>query len=321
LQPARSRSLAAPAVRVVGAGVGTAVAAAALALSGCPFFFPPEPEPPDPSTDGILACGESMDLGDSFGGDAVPLDVGGSGARSLLLVLDWDEPERMGARLRIEDGSGVERFLELWDGPTHRRVIPAFFPSGAEADLELIVDGGGATAGTATLSCSEGPAEQCGNLADDDGDGALDCADLHCARDAGCAEEQEDLETIELSCAADGSDWTEIEPPVLGTLDDQRTLYSSYPGGEGEPAQEFRGGAEIVLAEWEASGTVHVEADEAGMLCAGLDAELTVFCEETATLGPDSAASVAVSEGDGRRVWLEPDAMAWVGIRARLDCE
>jgi len=267
----------------------------------------PEP-PPDPATDGILACGEVMNIDDLPPGSEIPLEV--DTYDSVLVLIDFDDP-RHTARLRNESETSLQRALAVWDPVLGRATIPGYRGSGEELRLELI----GATAdrpfsGSVSLECSS-PGEVCFNLSDDDGDGAVDCADIHCARDPRCVEDQHDLDERVLSC---GTDFALLNPPELRTFDDQRTLYTQ-PGGA---FTEFWGGAELLLGATTGAGTIEVIFAEPGMLCFGSAEDQVVPCD---TLLEVFAGETHSFPSGDLPVRLEPLAQSWLSLQARLVCE
>jgi len=277
-------------------------------LGGCEFFIPPPEEPPDPATDGLLSCGETMSVDGLPAGSEIPLDL--PLYSSVLVLMDFTDSQQIG-RLRIESETTLQRALAVWDPVQQRTVIPGYRGSDEELRLELLgADPETGFSGSVSAECSD-PGEVCFNLTDDDGDGAIDCADLHCARDVRCVEDQHDLDELVLSC---GTDFEDLEPPELRSFDDPRTLYTT-PGGE---RQEFWGGAELLLGAATGSGTVEVLFGEAGMACIGSAQDELVPC----------SAALDVTAGETRSfptvdlpVRLEPLASAWLSLEARLVCD
>ena len=191
------RALPAPAVS---AGHLLPALCCGLLLSGCEFFITPPEPPPDPATDGVLACGEVMNVDGLPPGAQIPLEV--ATYDSVQVLIDLDDPQQIG-RLRNESETSLQRALPVWDPVLGRTSIPGYRGSGEDLLLELI----GATeevpfSGFVSLECSS-PGEVCFNLSDDDGDGAVDCADIHCARDPRCVEDQHDLDERVLACGTD----------------------------------------------------------------------------------------------------------------------
>jgi hypothetical protein len=282
--------------------------AATLVLCGCEFFIvSPEP-PPDPATDGILACGEVMSVDGLPPGATIPLDVPIRTSVQVFLEL---QGAGSGGRLLIESDTSLERVLPVWDPVLGQAVLPAYRDTDEDLQLELIGATDGAFAGDVVLQCSS-PGEVCFNLSDDDGDGAVDCADLHCARDPRCVEDQFDLDVRTLGCSADSET---LEPPELGPIDDQRTLYRR----PGSSVEEFWGGAELMLGPVTTSGTVEITFGEAGMVCVGGIDEVTVI---------SCAAVLAIAAGETRTfptsdlpLRLEPLAATWSSLQARLVCD
>ena len=281
-----------------------------LPLLGCEFWITPDPEPLDPNQDALVECGDDEIV------DGYPA---GSGLRveaargvGVELLTDFDN-EFDGARLAIQSGSQLRRVLEIWDPARDRRVIPATIASGDDLVLELIQPEGGPAAGVVSMRCAD-PGEVCFNLADDDGDGLVDCADVACARDPGCLDDQEDLEQVPLSCS-DGV--APLDLPVLAAIDDQRTVYATSPGGGDQPPQEFWGGAEIVLQADGQEGTLTLQFDSAGLVCEGQPSPEVVLCVDPVRV---EAGDELTIEFGARDVWLEPLGASWTGVRAGLDC-
>jgi len=283
--------------------------AAALALCGCEFFSTPPESPPDPATDGILACGEDMSVDDLPPGSNIPLDV--PIRTSVQVFVELDGPNTLG-RLVTENDTSLGRVLPVWAPLLEQEILPGYRDTDNELRLELV--GAGADElffGNVFLECSS-PGEVCFNLGDDDGDGAVDCADLHCARDPRCVGDQFDLDVRTLSCSAD---FQTLEPPELGPIDDQRTLYRR-PGGQFE---EFWGGAELMLGPVTTSGTVEVTFGEAGMVCVGgVDETTVIACGAALDVAAGETRTFPTSDLPLR---LEPLAAAWSSLEARLVCD
>jgi len=292
--------------RVFSSGLA-AIACGAL-LAGCEFFITPPEEPPDPATDGILSCGELMSVDGLPAGSGIPLDV--PLYNSVQVLMDFTDSDQIG-RLRTESETTLQRALAVWDPVLQRTVIPGYRGSGEELRLELLgADPEEGFSGSVSLECSS-PGEVCFNLTDDDDNGAVDCADLHCARDVRCVEDQHDLDERVLSC---GTDFEDLEPPELRNFDDQRTLYTT-PGGE---RQEFWGGAELLLAAATGSGTVEVTFGEAGMACIGSAQDEVVPCSAALAVAPGETRSFPTVDLPIR---LEPLAGTWLSLAARLVCD
>ncbi len=281
-----------------------------LPLLGCEFWRTPEPEPPDPNRDALLECGDDEIVDGYPAGSGLAVEA--ARGVGVELLTDFDN-EFDGARLAIQSGSQLRRVLEVWDPARDRRVMPATVNEGDELVLELIQPEGGNAAGTVSMRCAD-PGELCFNLADDDGDGRTDCADLACARDPGCVDDQEDLEEVVATCT-DGLE--SLTPPTLSTIDDQRTLYATSPGGGEQPPQEFWGGAELVLRAEGDIGSMTLQFDSAGLVCAGQPSPDVVLCIDPIRVEAGDEVTLDFGERD---VWLEPLDLAWAGVRVGLDC-
>ncbi len=277
------------------------------ALSGCDFFLaPPEPEP-DPATDGILSCGEQMSVDGLEAGSMIPVDAP-QGA-SVEVFVELTDPIQLG-RLRFESETSLYRSLPVWDPVLEHSVIPGFRGTGEELTLELIGADSEGFRGSVSLQCTS-PGEVCFNLSDDDEDGLMDCSDIHCARDPGCSDDQDDLDERVLSCSDQPQ---QLEPPELRSFDDQRTLYLRPEAS----APEFWGGAELMLAATLESGTVELTFGEAGMVCVGGVPDQSVACD----------LAIDVTSGETRAfptedlpLRIEPLGPNWIDLRAQLVCD
>ena len=276
-----------------------------LPLLACDFFTPGSGTPADEVVDGVLRCGTTEDVTGFLTGDRLPIEV--ASTQAFELTLDFDDPTHSG-RVRVSSDFGVDRLLEVWIGDA--RLIPASRVDGGDAELELIALNSGTVSGTITMACPD-PSEDCNNIADDDGDGLIDCADPSCAQEPRCVQEQADLEVIELSCGDD----LEIAPPAIGTFDEQRVLYAF---GDDAVQWHFYGGAEIVLTSTDGPGTVVVEAGSGGLACSGELEATGVQCATAAMLTAGVEATFAAAQ---LPLWLEPDDAGWTSVRARLDCD
>ncbi len=280
-----------------------------LALAGCEFWNPPDP---DLNVDGVLQCGD-VEVLDGYGsGDALPVDVpDGTG---LELRLDLADASHS-ARLATSTGDSLTRALEIWDSVTGDRLVPGLQGAGETLTLELIASNQQALAGTVTVGC-QASGEVCFNLGDDDGDGVADCADIACSRDPGCVAGQTNLEEVSLTC---GDAIEAIPPPALSAIDDQRTVYTTHPGGEGAgPANEFWGGAEVVLTDAEATGLVTIEVGTDALLCRGSVSANVVVCDAPIRLAAGEVVDVSAAE---LPIWLEPVGPAFESLGLRLDCD
>lgn len=281
--------------------------AVAAPLAGCDFFATP---PPDPAEDGLLSCDEDQPLGALSSSDSLRVDVDGS--VGVRITTAFGDPD-LAAVLRI-DGSDVGEHLgEFWDPVAGETVLTGSFEPGLSGQIELYAPSGGAMSGSLRMEC--GDPEVCWNLADDDGDGLVDCADPLCARVSDCEGAQEPLETETLSCNAG---FQEIDVPVLRAIDDQRTLYETSPLGEGvQPVLSFWGGAEVMIPSLPAQAAqATVRVGGAGMLCVGTPVGIAVSCERVELLADGDEASF----GPGEVVWLEPEGPAWESLTVQVDC-
>ncbi len=278
-----------------------------LCLSGCQFFItPPQPEP-DPATDGVLSCGEMMSVDGVEPGSSVPLDL--PVGSSLEVLLEFDEPNQL-ARLRTESESTLERALPVFDPVQGIEIIPGFRAQGESLDLELLGAGEAGFLGSISMRCFN-PGEICFNLSDDDNDGLIDCADIHCAREPRCADDQNNLEEIQLDCSETPQ---QLEPATLRSFDDQRTLYLQ----EGRTSHEFWGGAELVLEQPLQPGTIELSFGEAGMACSGSPEGQSISCSLYTEI---EAGEVYSFTSDQLPLYLEPLAPSWIDIRAQLVCD
>ncbi len=276
-------------------------------LCGCEFFItPPEPEP-DPATDGILACGEQMSVDGLEAGTTIPVDV--PQGTSVEVLMGFGDPGQIG-RLRVDSDTSLSRALPVWDPVLERAVIPGYRGTGEDLTLELLGAGSDGFSGSVSLQCTS-PGEICFNLSDDDGDTLVDCADIHCARDPRCADDQHDLDERVLSC---DEQVQQLDPPELRSFDDQRTLYirpeTDFP--------EFWGGAELTLGATLGSGTVEVTFGEAGMVCVGEATEDTVVCDVALDVSSGETRSFPTEDLPLR---IEPLGPGWIDLRARLVCD
>ena len=276
-----------------------------LALPGCEFWLTP---PPDPALDGLLSCSEDQPLDGTVSGDAFAIDA--EGPIGLRISTRFSDPNSAGI-LRT-DGAAADNLAEWWDPVSESTVLTGSLEAGQGAVVDLFAAGGVTLGGSLVMECPV--AELCWNLGDDNGDGLIDCADPLCARAASCVADQEDLETVSLTCS---DDFVSIEPPTLGQLDDQRTLYTTRPLGDVQPIESFWGGAEVALRlPPPTASSVSVRVGSAGLVCSGTEGGATVFCD----------AATRVSAGDvveiplGTSTWLEPLGAAWESIEIHTDC-
>jgi len=279
-------------------------------LAGCEFFTPPPEPEPDPNLDGVLRCGDLEDLTGAQGGMGVQVEL--PSETGVEFLTDFLAPSH-GARLASETDSEIVRYLEIWDPTRQLRSIPLRHQGNETLVLELLSGNGEPLSGTVEVLCST-PAEICFNLADDSGNGRVDCADFSCARESDCVQDQEDLETVELSCS-DGL--VALEPPEIGTIDDQRTLYTTHPGEDGEPAQEFWGGAELAIVGVEDDGMITLRFGGAGMVCSGQDLGESIACESPVYVEDGEEATFFTTQ---LPLWVEPLDARWTSLEAHLDC-
>ncbi len=284
--------------------VRTLLIASLTLLSGCEFFTPPEPD------DGVLTCGETLAVEDiaAFGGYAI--DV--AGGTSIEVTWDMDDPDDS-MRLQFEDASGLTRSTVIVDSVTGRRLLSGFVASGRQAAVEFLFESD-SPSGTVTLTCLS-PGEDCGNLADDDGDGAIDCADAHCARDTGCAEGQRDFDVETVDCT-DG--WEPLEVPELRNFSSQRTVYR-VATADGDIREEFWGGGETVIISSVRDRFVQLRSASGGLACLAQDQETHLVCADGdwARLSADEVFVVADAD---LPVHIEPLGLGWTDLEVRVDC-
>ena len=287
---------------------GSALIAMGLTmLCGCEFFITPPEQAPDPATDGILSCGELMSVDGLEPSTSIPVDVPeGSGVEVLVELV---APGQL-ARLRTESPTRLTRALPVWDPVLERMVITGFAGTDETLWLELIGADLNGFSGSISLECTH-PGEVCFNLSDDDGDGLTDCADIHCAREPRCADDQDDLDERVLSCNDQAQ---QLEPPILRNFDDQRTLYMRPD----DDLPQFWGGAELMLAATLDTGTIELTFGEAGMVCVGGSPEQTVPCDAVFDVSSGETRSFLTAELPLR---IEPLGPTWIDLRARLACD
>ncbi len=278
-----------------------------LPLGGCDFFTTP---PPDPSEDGLLSCDEDQPLDALTSADELDLDAGdGVGLRITTAFADVSDA----AVLRIFGAGRSDHLGEFHDPVSDTTVLTGTIEVGQSARVELFSPGGGTLGGSLRLACSA--PEICWNLADDDGDGRVDCADPLCARDPDCEDAQEPLETPTVSCS---TTFTDIEPPVLRAIDDQQTLYRTSPFGAGvEPTIAFWGGAELVIDSLPPSATgATVRVGGSGLFCAGIVDGAAVSCDRVVELTDGDEVSFTA----GEVAWFEPTEPSWASFAVQVDC-
>jgi hypothetical protein len=277
---------------------------------GCEFWIAPEPEPPDPNADGVLRCGDVEILDGYAGGQALSVDIARD--QGVELLTNFDDPAH-GARLSTTSDTDSNTTLEIWDPVRGERLLTGRKGIGESLRFEMVVLGGGALGGTVEVVCIT-PGEVCYNLQDDDGDGRTDCADLGCARNEGCATDQQDLEQVSLDC---GADLAPLTPPTLTAFDAQRTIYVTRPGQDGEPLHEFWGGAEIVITDAEDDGQITLRFEGEGLVCHGTDMTVVVDCDAPVYVQPGQDYTWFTTQ---LPLFLEPLEPSWPGVSAALDC-
>ncbi len=285
-----------------------------LVLIALPLLFScTEEEEPEvlPEEDGVIACGGTESLEGLTTGDDIR--VSAEAGTALLFEATVGDVDGHGLRLRAESASDWRRVTEIWTGAGDRRVIPSRADAGESLFLEVLVPAEETLTGSVTLTCADVP-EVCFDLSDNDGNGAVDCADLGCARDEDCAEDQEDFQPVELECS---DDFVALDLDTLDRLSDQRTLYETRPAGDGAPWQSFWGGGEVVLLPPLDPGSVAVRVGGSGMLCLGAVGPDGVICRETRALADGDELSLQPGE---LPAWFEPDAVGWTSFDVLLDC-
>ncbi len=271
----------------------------------------PEEPPVDPEADGLLTCGTLENLDGLTTGDEIEVRADAA----LLISVDVTSGDGHGVRLRAQSAGTWFRSTEIWDPTTEQRVIPAVARPNVDLFLEVVVPAEGMMSGSVSMSCAEVP-EVCFDLSDNDGDGATDCADLDCARDDDCLEDQEDFQPLELEC---GDALEPVDLDELDRLSEQRTVYATRPGGDGAPWQEFWGGGELaLLAPVEDTGTVTVQVAGDGMLCIGTVEDEHVDCAEWQALADGDEVTLST---DQLPAWFEPIGTGWGGISTQLLCD
>lgn len=280
------------------------------ALAGCDFFITPEPEPPDPSTDGVLRCGDTERLEGYFGGQALWVDIATD--QGVELITGFSDPTHAG-RLATSTDDDFSRSIEIWDPVRGVRVLTGRRGAGEELIFEMVAGGSAAVGGTVQVNCIT-PGEICFNLGDDDGNGRPDCADLGCARDTSCSTDQGDLEQVELEC---GGAIVPLDPPELSAIDDQRTIYTTHPGGLDQPAHEFWGGAELVIVDAEDDGEITMSFEGQGMVCPGADQGNLVSCTNPVYVEPGLDYTFFTTQ---LPLYVEPLTAVWPGLSTSLDC-
>lgn len=269
-------------------------------LTGCPFFTPPEPGPMD---DGLLQCDEVWTLEGEEGGSNWLIDA----SPPVLLRLTWDLSGGEAFFRLSAEGQNSAPLVDGRSGTEDTR-MPLLLGA-ANVRVALVSPDGAAVSGNFSLSCDQ-PLELCSNLADDDGDGSTDCADVDCGWDDGCGTSQAPFLVEPLPCPPPAETlW--LSTDTFGPLDDQWTRYDA-----GDRAPWFWGGAEVVLVPDEAVDSVSLVPAEPGWVCAGTDASTILTCESAAEL----AAGTAQSFVGNSPLWVEPDAAHWTELSVTWTC-
>lgn len=278
---------------------------ALVALPGCEFWQTP---PPDPALDGLLSCGEDQPLTDFASGDLLEIDAEGPiGLRIFTRFSDQDA-----AGILKTDGDTADNLAEWWDPITESTMLTGGLTDGQGATVDLFAADGVTIGGSLVMEC---PTEElCWNLGDDNGDGLIDCADPLCARVESCVTDQQDLETITLTC---GDDFVSIDPPTIGQLDDQRTLYTTQPLGDSQPIESFWGGAELALRMPPSNAnSVQVRLGSPGLVCSGTTGGATVFCDTVTEVSAGDVVDLPLTS----LTWLEPLGPSWESVEIYTDC-
>jgi len=281
-------------------------------LASCAFFGTPTVPvgPGTPPTE--LSCGDVWTVDGLTGADAVALNI--ANQTNFELVADFGNPT-LSMRLSRDTGSALERSLLLWDPVGERVLIPGAQNSDDDLQIELLGTSS-IFSGTVSVDCSQ-PAESCFTLTDDDGDGDISCADLNCAWDSGCTEDQEIFTDLEVSCDDGALSLT----TALATTDKQHTIYRTLPASESVAGLEFWGGAELMIRE-AAAGVLAIEITPGspGLICfpgssQSLDVE-TLPCENS----EETTGASFIITPDQLPIILEPLAAGWSNLQIIPDC-
>jgi hypothetical protein len=233
-----------------------------------------------------------------------------SAGTSIEITTEFGD-ERDSARLVYEDDEGLRRATGFNDPISGRRLITGFVNAGDSLFVEFLF-ASGAPSGSLTMACIS-PGEHCGDLTDNDGDGAIDCADTHCARDPDCIDSQRDFDASALACT---DEWELLEVGELDRISRQRTIYRLLDT-DGDPVEEFWGGAETTIISLPRDRTVVIRSTNGGLACLGSDLGTHIFCDDAVRLGPDVTYFVLDID---LPVHLEPLGSAWTDLEVRVDC-
>lgn len=275
-----------------------------LLLTGCEFWVTPGP---DPATDGKLSCGEDQPVDGLLSGDV--LEIEADAPSGLVIRTRFTDPAAA-AILRIDGDEERQNLGEWWDPASGTTMLTGVLEQGMTATLDLFAADGVTIGGSLVMDCPV--AEICWNLGDDDGDGLADCADPQCARYPACVVDQEDLETVTPVCDVPLA----VEPPTLGPLDDQRTLYTTFPLGDEQPVESWWGGAEVRASLPVDASQVTIEAGSDGLACVAEEPGVSVLCAEIATISAGTPVTLPAT-GD---LWLEPLGAAWTDLTITPSC-
>lgn len=272
----------------------------ALLLAGC-----------DPlELDGKLSCDEDQPLEYVESVDQLVIDA--DTPTGLMITATLDAPDQ-GVVLGIESGGVRDNVGMLWDPVSRQSVLGGSLSSGEVGIVEVFRPGGGPLEGNLHLDCVA--QEVCNNLADDDGNGLVDCADPQCARTDACELSQEALEVVTPACS---DDFEALDVPVLRVIDEQFQLYDTSVQSDARAPIALYGGAEILVAGLPPTGTAGtLRFGSAGIACLGdVDPDLrAVVCASVVEV----AAGDTLPYGD-EPVWLEPEDASWVSVEAQVTC-
>jgi hypothetical protein len=276
---------------------------APLLLAGCDFFTPPIPD------DEVLTCGEILEVAEIAPLGGYPIEV----AANTSIEVTWDLNAGDSVRLQFEDASGLTRATAVTDPVAGRAVLTGFVASGRQASVDFLFESA-APSGTITLMCVT-PGEDCGNLVDDDGDGAIDCSDVNCARDTGCVEGQADFDIHALACT-DG--WEPLDVEELRSFSSQRTIYRLVEAN-GDIREEFWGGGEAVIRSSVRDRFVQLRSATGGLACIGQDQETHLVCTD-GMWGRLSADEPFVVADSDLPLYVEPLGNRFTDLEVRVDC-
>jgi hypothetical protein len=224
------------------------------------------------------------------GADAIPLNI--DPQTNFLLVGDFGS-ETLSMRLSRNTGSSIERSLLVWDPVSQRALIPGTQDGTDSLQLELLGTSS-VFSGTVTVECSQ-PAELCFDLTDNDGDGAVDCADLNCAWDPSCNESQDVFSEVTVSC----DDGDVLVSTAVGPTDNQHTTYRTISATESALGLEFWGGAELaIVAVDESVESLTILPGGPGLLC---------FPDPLGSLSDETISCVSTQETEGAELTLTPE--------------